>query len=292
LDQPQNNLINEFKPNGIKWILHESFSVSITHFKFFVALVAIIQVPAIMLSLYFSGLTTQENRYDLILQIFSYLTAFFAMTFSSSLIIAAIGQHYAYNKITFSFCFKRAWWRIISISSWTILLTIPLFAITYFADNLATSQEATKPIIGIMVVMLILIPFLIYTSFYTQAVIIEGFNLINGIKRSAYLIHHKILKIFTAIILIGLIAIGLSVIVNIPFALLELGSRFDIGNSTPSMLFYLIVFLRNLVDSIIVLPVLITAGTLLYFDFNSDTSFFNSSLSSAAAFLPSIKIIN
>ena len=270
MDQPQNNLINEFKPNGIKWILHESFSVSITHFKFFVALVAIIQVPAIMLSLYFSGLTTQENRYDLILQIFSYLTAFFAMTFSSSLIIAAIGQHYAYNKITFSFCFKRAWWRIISISSWTILLTIPLFAITYFADNLATSQEATKPIIGIMVVMLILIPFLIYTSFYTQTVIIEGFNLINGIKRSAYLIHRKILKVFTAIILIGLIAIGLSVIVNIPFALLELGSRFDIGNSTPSMLFYLIVFLRNLVDSIIVLPVLITAGTLLYFDIRSD----------------------
>lgn len=270
MDQPQNNLINEFKPNGIKWILHESFSVSITRFKFFVALVAIIQVPAIMLSLYFSGLTTQENRYDLILQIFSYLTAFFAMTFSSSLIIAAIGQHYAYNKITFSFCFKRAWWRIISISSWTILLTIPLFAITYFADNLATSQEATKPIIGIMVVMLILIPFLIYTSFYTQTVIIEGFNLINGIKRSAYLIHRKILKIFTAIILIGLIAIGLSVIVNIPFALLELGSRFDIGNSTPSMLFYLIVFLRNLVDSIIVLPVLITAGTLLYFDIRSD----------------------
>ena len=270
MDQPQNNLINEFKPNGIKWILHESFSVSITRFKFFVALVAIIQVPAIMLSLYFSGLTTQENRYDLILQIFSYLTAFFAMTFSSSLIIAAIGQHYAYNKITFSFCFKRAWWRIISISSWTILLTIPLFAITYFADNLATSQEATKPIIGIMVVMLILIPFLIYTSFYTQTVIIEGFNLISGIKRSAYLIHRKILKVFTAIILIGLIAIGLSVIVNIPFALLELGSRFDIGNSTPSMLFYLIVFLRNLVDSIIVLPVLITAGTLLYFDIRSD----------------------
>ena len=270
MDQPQNNLINEFKPNGIKWILHESFSVSITRFKFFVALVAIIQVPAIMLSLYFSGLTTQENRYDLILQIFSYLTAFFAMTFSSSLIIAAIGQHYAYNKITFSFCFKRAWWRIISISSWTILLTIPLFAITYFADNLATSQEATKPIIGIMVVMLILIPFLIYTSFYTQTVIIEGFNLINGIKRSAYLIHRKILKVFTAIILIGLIAIGLSVIVNIPFALLELGSRFDVGNSTPSMLFYLIVFLRNLVDSIIVLPVLITAGTLLYFDIRSD----------------------
>lgn len=270
MDQPQNNLINEFKPNGIKWILHESFSVSITRFKFFVALVAIIQVPAIMLSLYFSGLTTQENRYDLILQIFSYLTAFFAMTFSSSLIIAAIGQHYAYNKITFSFCFKRAWWRIISIISWTILLTIPLFAITYFADNLVTSQEATKPIIGIMVVMLILIPFLIYTSFYTQTVIIEGFNLINGIKRSAYLIHRKILKVFTAIILIGLIAIGLSVIVNIPFALLELGSRFDIGNSTPSMLFYLIVFLRNLVDSIIVLPVLITAGTLLYFDIRSD----------------------
>ena len=270
MDQPQNNLINEFKPNGIKWILHESFSVSITRFKFFVALVAIIQVPAIMLSLYFSGLTTQENRYDLILQIFSYLTAFFAMTFSSSLIIAAIGQHYAYNEITFSFCFKRAWWRIISISSWTILLTIPLFAITYFADNLATSQEATKPIIGIMVVMLILIPVLIYTSFYTQTVIIEGFNLINGIKRSAYLIHRKVLKVFTAIILIGLIAIGLSVIVNIPFALLELGSRFDLGNSTPSMLFYLIVFLRNLVDSIIVLPVLITAGTLLYFDIRSD----------------------
>lgn len=273
MDQPQNNLINEFKPNGIKWILHESFSVSITRFKFFVALVAIIQVPAIILSLYFSGLTAQENRYDLILQISSYLTAFFAMTFSSSLIIAAIGQHYAYNKITFGFCFKRAWWRIISISSWTILLTIPLFAITYFADNAATSLETTKPIIFIMVAMLMLIPFLIYTSFYTQTVIIEGFNLINGIKRSAYLIHRKILKVFTAIVLIGLIAIGLSVIVNIPFALLELSeldTRFDVGNSNSSMLFYLIVFLKNLVDSIIVLPILITAGTLLYFDIRSD----------------------
>ena len=43
-----------------------------------------------------------------------------------------------------------------------------------------------------------------------------------------------------------------------------------IGNTNPSMLFYLIVFLRNFVDSIIVFPILITAGTLLYFDIRSD----------------------
>ena len=273
MDQSQNNLTNVFEPNGIKWILHEAFSISITRFKFFVALVAIIQVPAIMLSLYFSGLTAQGNRYDLILQIFSYLIAFFAMTYSSSLIIAAIGQHYAYNKVTFEFCFKRTWWRIVSISFWAILLTTPLFAITYLANNAIDTQENTKSIIGIMVAMLIFIPFLVYTSFFTQTVIIEGFNLINGIKRSAYLIHRKIVKVFVAIVLIGLIAIGLSVIVNIPFALLELSeldSRLGVGNTNPSMLFYLIVFLRNFVDSVIVLPILITAGTLLYFDIRSD----------------------
>ena len=121
--------------------------------------------------------------------------------------------------------------------------------------------------------MVTFIPFLIYTSFYTQTVIIEGFNLLNGIKRSANLIHQKILKVFAAIILIGLLAIGLSVIVNIPFALLELSefeNNVNIGNPNSSILFYSILFLRNFVDSVIVFPILITAGTLLYFDIRSD----------------------
>ena len=276
MNQSQNNLVNVFEPNGIKWILNEAFSISIARFKLFVTLVAIVQVPAIILSLYFSGLTEQENRYDLILQIISYLTAFFAMTVSSSLIISAIGQHYAYNKVTLSFCFKRTWWRIISISLWAVLLTIPLFAITYLANNAFNNQENTLYMLSIIIVMVTFIPFLIYTSFYTQTVIIEGFNLLNGIKRSANLIHQKILKVFVAIILIGLLAIGLSVIVNIPFALLELSelSEFEnnvnVGNASSSILFYSILFLRNFVDSVIVFPILITAGTLLYFDIRSD----------------------
>ena len=273
MNQSQNNLVNVFEPNGIKWILNEAFSISIARFKLFVTLVAIIQVPAIILSLYFSGLTEQENRYDLILQIISYLTAFFAMTVSSSLIISAIGQHYAYNKVTLSFCFKRTWWRIISISLWAVLLTIPLFAITYLANNAFNNQENTLYMLSIIIVMVTFIPFLIYTSFYTQTVIIEGFNLLNGIKRSANLIHQKILKVFVAIILIGLLAIGLSVIVNIPFALIELSefeNNVNIGNPNSSILFYSILFLRNFVDSVIVFPILITAGTLLYFDIRSD----------------------
>ena len=273
MNQSQNNLVNVFEPNGIKWILNEAFSISIARFKLFVTLVAIVQVPAIILSLYFSGLTEQENRYDLILQIISYLTAFFAMTVSSSLIISAIGQHYAYNKVTLSFCFKRTWWRIISISLWAVLLTIPLFAITYLANNAFNNQENTLYMLSIIIVMVTFIPFLIYTSFYTQTVIIEGFNLLNGIKRSANLIHQKILKVFAAIILIGLLAIGLSVIVNIPFALLELSefeNSVNIGNANSSILFYSILFLRNFVDSVIVFPILITAGTLLYFDIRSD----------------------
>ena len=273
MNQSQNNLVNVFEPNGIKWILNEAFSISIARFKLFVTLVAIIQVPAIILSLYFSGLTEQENRYDLILQIISYLTAFFAMTVSSSLIISAIGQHYAYNEVTLSFCFKRTWWRIISISLWAALLTAPLFAITYLANNAFNTQGNTLFMLSIIIVMLTFIPFLIYTSFYTQTVIIEGFNLLNGIKRSANLIHQKILKVFVAIILIGLLAIGLSVIVNIPFALLELSefeNNVNIGNPNSSILFYSILFLRNFVDSVIVFPILITAGTLLYFDIRSD----------------------
>ena len=247
MNQSQNNLVNVFEPNGIKWILNEAFSISIARFKLFVTLVAIIQVPAIILSLYFSGLTEQENRYDLILQIISYLTAFFAMTVT--------------------------WWRIISISLWAVLLTIPLFAITYLANNAFNNQENTLYMLSIIIVMVTFIPFLIYTSFYTQTVIIEGFNLLNGIKRSANLIHQKILKVFAAIILIGLLAIGLSVIVNIPFALLELSefeNNVNIGNPNSSILFYSILFLRNFVDSVIVFPILITAGTLLYFDIRSD----------------------
>ena len=273
MNQSQKNLEVVFEPNGIKWVLNEAFSISIARFKLFVTLVAIVQVPAILLSLYFSGLTEQENRYDLILQIISYLTAFFAMTVSSSLIISAIGQHYAYNKVTLSFCFKRTWWRIISISLWAVLLTIPLFAITYLANNAFNNQENTLYMLSIIIVMVTFIPFLIYTSFYTQTVIIEGFNLLNGIKRSANLIHQKILKVFAAIILIGLLAIGLSVIVNIPFALIELSefeNNVNIGNPNSSILFYSILFLRNFVDSVIVFPILITAGTLLYFDIRSD----------------------
>ena len=281
-------MTNKFEPNGIKWILSEALSIVISRFKYFAVIIGTVQIPAIILTLYFSGLTAQENKYDLILQIISYSIALFAMTLSSALVIAAVGQHYAYNKVTLSFCFNRTWWRILSITIWAILLTAPLFVITYFSENIVNNQENNNSIIAVITISLILIPFLIYTTFFIQTVMIEGFNFINGIKRSASLIHgfgnwhliiygHKIrlpliLKVLLVGILIGLVAIGLSIIVNLPFAILELSELNNkiVAGTNSSILFYLIVFLKNFVDTIIILPILITSGTLLYFDIRSE----------------------
>ena len=101
---------------------------------------------------------------------------------------------------------------------------------------------------------------------------IEGFNFISGIKRSAYLIHGKVLKVLLVGILMGLVAVGLSIIVNLPFAILELSELNNkiVAGTNSSILFYLIVFLKNFVDTIIILPILITSGTLLYFDIRSE----------------------
>lgn len=265
-------MTNKFEPNGIKWILSEALSIVISRFKYFAVIIGTVQIPAIILTLYFSGLTAQENEYDLILQIISYSIALFAMTLSSALVIAAVGQHYAYNKVTLSFCFNRTWWRILSITIWAILLTAPLFVITYFSENIVNNQENNNSIIAVITISLILIPFLIYTTFFIQTVMIEGFNFISGIKRSAYLIHGKVLKVLLVGILMGLVAVGLSIIVNLPFAILELSELNNkiVAGTNSSILFYLIVFLKNFVDTIIILPILITSGTLLYFDIRSE----------------------
>jgi len=265
-------MTNKFEPNGIKWILSEALSIVISRFKYFAVIIGTVQIPAIILTLYFSGLTAQENEYDLILQIISYSIALFAMTLSSALVIAAVGQHYAYNKVTLSFCFNRTWWRILSITIWAILLTAPLFVITYFSENIVNNQENNNSIIAVITISLILIPFLIYTTFFIQTVMIEGFNFISGIKRSAYLIHGKVLKVLLVGILMGLVALGLSIIVNLPFAILELSELNNkiVAGTNSSILFYLIVFLKNFVDTIIILPILITSGTLLYFDIRSE----------------------
>jgi hypothetical protein len=266
-------MTNKFEPNGIKWILSEALSISINRFKYFAVLTGTVQIPAIILALYCSGLTPQESTYNLILQIISYSITFFAMTLSSALLIAAVGQHYAYNKVTLSFCFTRTWWRILSITTWAMLLTAPLFLITYFSQSIVDNQETSNSLIVIIgITAIILIPFLIYTSFFIQTVIIEGFKSISGIKRSAYLVHGKILKVLLVGILIGLVGLGLSVIVNIPFAILEISesNKGIFAGNNSSIFFYLILFFKNFIETIIILPMLITAGTLLYFDIRSE----------------------
>ena len=237
-------------PRNLGALLDETVAIYVSHFRRFVLLIAVVQLPVSLATLVvyeaFGGRTVAGAVAGL-LAVFGAVFAYGAVTY-------AVGQKYVVGGIDIRRCYAMVWERVLSL----MILALVFFAIAGIVlAPIAVSSQS--PMAGLALVMVFpAVALAIYWSMSVQAVIVEHYKAMGALRRSFTLIRGSWWRIFGISLVIGLVVFGLGIVLSSPFAF--------IGPDPSSGLGTLLRFLVSLVVELVVPPVLFIAGTLLYYD--------------------------
>ena len=260
-------------------ILGECFSIYGRHFRKLILVALIVQIPLAGLELALAdSLPTLEDfqalqasfgeesaeqpaeqpARDEILSLIVPTTGYFIallilQTFLGGVIAVAVGMQYLVREVDANLCFRRAWWRVLTL--------ITLGLLSFGLVVLMTAGLALLILPGVVVLVLV-----IYWSVATQAVVIEGFKPISSLRRSYELVRQNWWRTCATWVLTILVAFGLTVMLTLVLAapLMLLG---DDGLSGPSA--RIANALMGVVSNAIIAPIVGVAGTLIYLDLRS-----------------------
>lgn len=234
-------------------LLNETFAIYGGHFGRMVVLVALVQVP-----MSFYGLLPLHGlTYFFVVGVVSLV----AVTCVHGAGIWAVGQHYVTGEIEVEACYRRVWWRVVSLGA-LAAAGATLGLILVFVASTAVTDESG----GLGTLFLVLTTgFLIvavYLAVTPQAVIVEGLRPVDALKRSFALVRNSWWRVFGIVTVVMLVLMGLGLVLATPFG-------FASGLTAPeetNALGDAFVFLAGMVVSVFVAPVAFVATTLLYFD--------------------------
>ena len=244
----QDHVAHSMPSRNLPKLLDETFVIYGRHFWRFASLAAFVQIPVSLVTL------------AVFLMVDDSAAAFFALFMLGSLgtifvygaVVYAVGQQYVSGGISVRACYARAWWRVVSLAVYALILS----GITY--GILLSLAHVTQ----LVVVAFVAIVVIVHMSMAVQAAIVQGYKTAGALKRSYSLVRGKWWRIFGILLVIGLVATGLGIVASIPFAipLMVLGA--DPGSQAANY----IQALGGLAVRTFVLPVIFIAGTLLYYD--------------------------
>ncbi len=232
---------NNLPARGLGDILNETFAIYGKHFRRLLALVAIVQVPASLLTLITSG----GMATFVIVGLLSALTAG-ACAYAG--VVFAVGQHYLTGEVDISACYARVRGRIASL----LTLAVVLAVVTGLGLLLAV----------IVVPAFVMIVVMVYWSLSSQAVVVEGRKPLDALKRSFRLVQGSWWRVFGITVVLLLVLLGLGLVLAAPFALASRLVAPD-GNTVSGTAFE---YLSGLIIAVTVTPPLAIATTLLYYD--------------------------
>lgn len=221
-------------------LLNETFAIYGRHFWQFIGLVAAVQVP-----FSFLALVPPENIPAFIA---AGIVGFLATVLAYGAAVFAVGQHYVADEITITSCYRRVWWRVVSLLAMGIILG-------FFVALVAVTAILIIPAVVTVV-------YLVYWSIAVQAVIIEGFKPVAAMKRSFGLIRGSWWRVFGITLVFGLVSLGLGILLTAPFAIAGRVAAPDEATTLSTALNVL----GSMVVAVVVPPVGFIAGTLIYYD--------------------------
>ncbi len=235
-------------------LLNETFAVYGKHFWRFVGMVAIVHVPVSLLTLVIM-LVMGTGEATVIV---AGLVSFSATVFVWGSAVFAVGQHYLLGDVRIGECYKRAWWRVLSL----MLLGVIVATALLVAPGVLT--RIGEPLVSGFVSLLAIpaIVLSVYWSVSVPTVIMENCGPLGALRRSTALIRGSWWRVFGITIVFGLVVLGLAILLTLPFALGTKVVGADIASGVPAV----IQFLVSLVVETVVPPVAFIAGTLLYYD--------------------------
>ena len=240
-------------PRRLGGLLDETFAVYGRHFWRFMGLVAIVQAPITVVS---EVLVQGLGSATAFLPVF--VLGVFGTIFVYGAGVFAVGQHYVSGNIGVRTCYTRAWWRILSLAVLALVTSIPVVGIVAAQAISESSLLATLALVLLVPSVIIAI----YWSMAIQTVMVESYRPVGALGRSFRLILGGWWRIFGITLVIALVVLGLSVLVAVPFFVLSSMVGGDPAVGVNSAL----LSVGDMAVSLVVLPVLFIAGTLLYYD--------------------------
>jgi len=234
-------------------ILSETFVIYGRHFRKFLGLAALVQAPATA-----TLLAPVEN---MAIYIILNLISLFALVSVFGATIYAVGQHYLTDSVTVVDCYRRLAWRLVSMAMLASIVAV-----------ITTVGLVLVGVLGITPYSMILAVILMLGAYVAPAlagpvVIVEGAKAKAALYRTFGLASQNALKITGHLAVYLLVALGLGIVLFVPFALF-----FPSGTDAMSRSFVVVSLIG---PAVVVPPVVSIAITLLYYDLRVRNEGFN-----------------
>ena len=244
-----------FGERGLGDILNETFVIYGSHFKRFIVLVAVIQLPVALVA----AIPVDNRIFSIVLNLINFI----ALTFAYGAAIFAVGQHYVAGQVNVGVSYTRVLWRgksVLMLGAIQAALGATFLALSEIM--LETEQLAIIPVA--LVLLALMLMFVIYMTTAAPAVIVEGYRSLSALRRGFALARRSELRIFLNLLVYSLLALGLLIVIMLPF--LIVASVTAAGSEEFSTLGQIAVTVGATLGAIIVLPVTYIPATLLYYD--------------------------
>ena len=268
-------------------ILGECFTIYGRHFRKFILIALIIQIPLAILEFAISdrlpsvedfqalqvsiagdpranlpasaeySLTEQSEvaealSIDEIVGLMTALTLYFIaalllQTFLTGVIVYAVGMQYVTGSVDVGRSYGRAWWRILTL----VVLGVLFFGVIV----LMVVGFALLIVPGLIVLTLV-----IFWLVAAQAAVIEGYKPIGALRRSFGLVRGNWWRTFAVWILIVLVVVGLGIVLGL------LATPITLIDEPGGVLWRAANAIVGLLGNAIIAPILPIAGALIYLD--------------------------
>lgn len=245
-------------------ILDETLAIYGRHWWKFIGIVLVTQLPENVVTL----VVIETFGWGSVLVFFGVGGAsVLAKTIAFAATIQAVGQRYAVGRVDITACYRRVWAQIVPLAVVSTVFTLTLLLVPGTVGQIASIAMAGA-------YLLLLIPAivaLIYWSMTVQIVMTERVEALDAVKRSMFLVRGNWLGLFGAMIVLGLVVFGMSVVLNVPFVIGTLVAGLDMTFGLPTS----VVFAATLLIGVVAPPVLFIAGTLMYYSLRAAKEPFN-----------------
>ena len=218
-------------------LLNETFAIYVRHFRQFIGLTAVMQVPiAVIVQIMGRGIVAYG---------FALALGGVGSMFVYGAVAFAVGQQYVTGQIDIGACYSRVWWRVVSLTLLAVILLLSIAA------------GATLAILVIPAIAML--AYLVYWSVAIPAIVVETHKPVAALRRSFRLVRGSWWRIFGITIVVALVLIGLGLVLAVPFAL----APRSIEVPVLGVVFEL---LGSIVVAVAVPPIAGIASTLIYYD--------------------------
>ncbi len=236
---------------GLGDLLNETFVIYARHVWKLIFLTALLEVPLGLLALVELGWWAQYVGIGLA-TILGSLAVYGAVVY-------AVGQHYLVGRLDVGGCYRRVWWRGLS------LVALGLVFAALAGGLFGVALVAERSPLAVLALLLVIVPVValtVYWSAAVQAVVMEGRGPARALRRSAELVRGSWWRVGGINLVLLLAALGLGIILQVPFAILSRA----VAPEEATTLSQAVDLVGGILVGVAVPPVLAIGETLLYYD--------------------------